>query len=120
MAHHAVHDGRVLGEQSRLAAHQRFGFVQRRPRRQRQGIDRGGVARVETAREPEPATAPHHGQASHDEGQGEAAASTQRRSPIRCSFMRLVVPATHMGEPEMITIRSLTPTVPSPSIVSSI
>ena len=120
VASHAVHDRGVMRENTRLAAHHRLGLVQRRPRGAGHGIDRGGIARIQPAREPQPATAPHHGQPDQDESEGEPAATTQRRSPTRCSFMRLVVPATHIGAPEMITMTSLMRTVPSPSSAASI
>jgi hypothetical protein len=55
------------------------------------------ASRVELAREPEPPPTRTAGQPTRG---GARPRSTQRRSPIRCSFMRLVVPATHMGEPE--------------------
>src|SRR5204862_5664926 len=44
----------------------------------------------------------------------------QRRSPTRWSFRRFVVPATHMGEPEIITSTSPATTEPSPTSVASL
>src|SRR5262249_44794364 len=43
----------------------------------------------------------------------------QRRSPTRWSLRRLVVPVTHIGDPEMITSTSLTRTLASPRSVAS-
>src|SRR2546427_231412 len=57
--------------------------------------------------EPEPCHGPH------------TPSARQRRSPTRCSLRRLVVPVTHMGEPEMITSTSFIRTEPSPSKVAS-
>src|SRR5262249_58679872 len=55
-----------------------------------------GEHRQEPARESEPERGPH-----------------VRRSPTRWSFKRFVVPRTHIGEPEMMTMTSLGRTTPS-------
>src|SRR5205807_1980559 len=61
---------------------------------------------------------PHVAEDARPAGGGRSARG-QRRSPIRWSLRRLVVPVTHMGAPEMITTVSPAHTVPSPSSVAS-
>src|SRR5204863_9849811 len=86
--------------------------------------DGGGLARREVAPQEEPGDGPKREESNEREDEAAHGSMSERephvrRSPTRWSLSRFVVPRTHIGEPEMMTITSLARTAPSPSRVAS-
>src|SRR5207253_4586715 len=120
----ALDDGRIVREEPCLASH----VVERQgddlADRGQAGGHRPVVSRHDVPRDDDAGNGPEHHQTHEREEQTTRGSAPEpelhvRRSPTRWSFSRLVVPRTHIGEPEMMTITSLGCTAPSLNRVAS-